>query len=542
MKLPDMKYADRIGKSKQLKFAGLNHTMSAEDGELYDMVNLSSDHAPLLSPRQKRMRYRSLKAAGGLFSWEKLCWVTGTDFVFNGEVKGKVSQGRKTFASIGAWVVILPDKCAYNVDSGAFVPLEKRHTAERMTFGNGLLYGVEAAANMIQCEGAQWARDFSPGDGLTISGCTTHPENNRTVIVREIDGDKLYFYENTFRLDGEEGTEDYMEEGELCVARTMPDLRYICENENRLWGCDGTTIYCSKLGDIFNWYVYDGLETDAYYLDPGSSGRFTGCISYGGYPIFFKENHIYKVYGSGPSSYQVLGSASFGLLDGCAGSLAIAGETLFYLSRNGVMAYTGGIPQPVGADLGSERFSDAAAGSDGFKYYISMAGEDGIHHLYVYDTQCGLWHKEDATHATHFAIWDRNLYLLTSGGEVLIVGDIHDAPEDVEPEEDVRWEAEFADFTEGDPNKKGVSKLQIRLSLEEGAQVQAWLQFDSDGVWRRVGSAMGENTKRSYYLPIVPRRCDHYRLKLTGSGGCLIHSITRETYPGSEFKSISGRN
>lgn len=47
MKLPDMKYADRIGKSKQLKFAGLNHTMSAEDGELYDMVNLSSDHAPL---------------------------------------------------------------------------------------------------------------------------------------------------------------------------------------------------------------------------------------------------------------------------------------------------------------------------------------------------------------------------------------------------------------------------------------------------------------------------------------------------------------
>ena len=541
MKLPGMVYADRIGKSKQLKFGGLAHSLGAEDGELWDMRNMTSDHAPLLSPRPKRMLYRTLEAGGGLFSWEKLCWVNGTDFVFDGEVRGQVTQGKKIFASIGAWVVIFPDKACYNVDTGVFRSMEARVTAQELSFGNGLLYGEDAAANMLQCAGLDWLEKFSPGDAVTISGCTENPGNDLTVIIREIDGDKLYFYENTFLLAGD-GTEAYTEKGELTVARTVPDLNYICENENRLWGCTDNTIYCSKLGDIFNWNVYDGLETDAYALEPGSSGRFTGCISYIGYPIFFKENHIYKVYGSGPSSYQVLGSATLGLLDGCAASLAVAGETLFYLSRNGIMAYTGGIPQPVSAALGLERFANGSAGSDGLKYYISMQGEDGAWWLYVYDTQRGMWHKEDAIRATHFAMWDGNLYMLADDGRLLIVGNIHNAPEGAEQEDAVEWFAEFSDFTEEDPNKKGVSKLQIRLELEEGATMQALMQFDSDGTWRKVGGALGEGPKRSYYLPIVPRRCDHYRLRLEGVGGCLIHSIVRESYSGSEFKSTTGRN
>ena len=49
MKLPDMKYAERTSKGNQTKFGGLNHTMGAGDGEIWDMRNLTSDHAPVLS-------------------------------------------------------------------------------------------------------------------------------------------------------------------------------------------------------------------------------------------------------------------------------------------------------------------------------------------------------------------------------------------------------------------------------------------------------------------------------------------------------------
>lgn len=547
MKLPSLLYADGITKGQQVKFGGLNHNLGAGDGELWEMKNLTSDYYPLLASRRERLLHQSLAAPGGLYSWEGLAWVDGTSFYYQGEVKGTVTAGQKTFAALGVYIIILPDKAYFNTLTGEFGSLESAWSGTSLTFTNGTLYEEEAECNTLQCAGVDWAEYFRVGDAVTIEGCTKHPENNKTPIIREIDGDKLIFYEYVFTLEGDEGTTAYTETGALTVKRTVPDLLYLCENENRLWGCDGTTIYASKLGDIFNWNVYDGLETDSYAVDTGSAGSFTGCVSFLGYPVFFKENHIYKVYGSKPSNFQVMGSATLGVAPGSSGSLAVAGETLFYLSTAGIMAYSGGIPQSVGAAFGTERYRSAVGGSDGLKYYVSMQGEDGTWKLHVYDTQKGMWHTEDGTHVTHFARYDGNLYFLNDQGGIWITGNIQGAPTGT-AEGPVEWFAEFGDFTEyskGYPqygaNKKGVSKLQIRLELDEGASVQVYIQFDTDGAWEKFGGALGEGVKRSYYLPIVPRRGDHYRLKLEGIGGCRIYSMTREFYVGSELKSIAGR-
>lgn len=540
MKLPGAVYSDGIVKGQQTKFNGLNHTLGAGDGELWDMENLTGDYFPLLASRRPRRLYKKLEAPGGLFSWDGLAWVDGTGFFYRGERKGTVTAGKKTFAALGVYIVILPDKAYYNTADGSFGKLEAEWQGDSLTFSDGKLFGEAAEANTIQASGVNWADYFKAGDAVTISGCTTHAENNKTPVIREIDGDKLYFYEHVFTLSGSKGETPYTERGSLSVKRTVPDIKYLCENENRLWGCDGNTIYASKLGDIFNWNVYEGVSTDSYAVDTGSAGRFTGCVSFLGYPVFFKEDHIYKVYGSMPSNFEVMGSATLGVAEGSAGSLAIAGETLFYLSRAGIMAYSGGIPQPIGGAFGLERHRAAAAGSDGLKYYVSMAGEDGEHRLHVYDTQRGLWHTEDRTRATHFGRWGGNLYFLNSEGEIWITGNIQDPPESAE-EETIPWWAEFGDFVENSPNKKGVSKLQIRLELEEGAEVQALIQFDSDGEWRKVNGVLGEGPKRSYYLPIIPRRGDHYRLRLEGRGSCRVYSLVREYYSGSELKSKPGR-
>lgn len=532
MRLPSMKYADGITKSKQVKFGGLNHTTGAVDGELWDMRNLTSDHHPVLASRRKRLLYRRLQSPGGIFSWEGLCWVDGTAFFFDDVERGQVSQGKKQFATLGDHILIFPDKCWYNVDTGEFGSMEARWQGAALTFGDGLLYGEAASANCISCAGVDWGKYFRSGDAVTVSGCTVNPGNNLSLIIRAMDGDKLYFYENSFTL-GAEGA--YTEKGQLEIARTVPDLKFVCEHENRLWGCSGNTIYASKLGDFFNWNVYDGLDTDSFAVSTGSVGDFTGCISYRGYATFFKEDHIYKVYGSIPSNFQVMGSATLGLAEGSEGSMAIAGETLFFLSRNGIMAYTGGIPQPMGKAFGTIRFQNAVGGSDGLKYYVSMQTMDGQWGLYVFDTQQGIWHREDETRALGFAKWDGNLYLLNEAGQIWITGNVQAPPEEAVEEEAVEWAAEFADFTEKDPNKKGVGKIQIRLELEEGATVQVWIMFDSDGDWQKVSSALGEGAKRSYYLPIIPRRGDHYRLKLTGTGICRVYSMTREYYSGSEL-------
>ena len=110
---------------------------------------------------------------------------------------------------------------------------------------------------------------------------------------------------------------------------------------------------------------------------------------------------------------------------------------------------------------------------------------------------------------------------------------MQNAPESTE-EETVAWSAEFGDFTENDPNKKGVSKLQLRMELEAGAEVTISIQFDSSGEWETVKKLTAAK-KQSYYLPIIPRRSDHYRLRIEGKGDYRLYSLAREDYSGSEL-------
>lgn len=529
MILPSMKYSSRLVKSKQIKFGGLAHFAGAADGELWDMRNLTGEHYPVLATRRKRALYRKLNRPGGLYCREKLCWVDGTDFYYNGIKRGTVSEGMKVFASLGAYILIMPDKCWYNVDSGDFGSVESSWTGQKLTFVKATDYG-EAA---IRCEGVQWSDYFRVGDTVTIQGCLGVTANNRANTIRGINGNELLFGAESFSMLNSTA-ESYSETGELSIIRRMPALERLWEHENRLWGFSGDTIYASKNGDIFNWFTYDNLGDDSWTVDTGSPGGFTGGIDYAGYPVFFKEDRIYKVYGSLPSDFEVLGSATLGLAQGSGSSLAVAGETLFYLNRSGVMAYSGGVPQCVGEAFGLERYEDAVGGSDGLNYYVSMRGRDGWG-LYVYDTRRGLWHREDDLQVTHFARCDGALYMLSSDGNIWIAN-CDSLPAGAQWEQEVPWMAEFADFTDEEPNKKGFSRLQLRLELEEGASCQVYIQFDSDGVWRKVREAIGEGAKRSYCLPVVPRRADHYRLKIIGTGGCRIFSMAREFYVSSAVR------
>ena len=531
--LPSMAYGDGISKRKQVKFGGYNHTLAAENGDLWDMENLTSDFYPLLSPRARRWTCRTLTKPNGLYAHDGLYWVDGTGFYADGELKGSVTDGHKKFTSLGAYIVILPDKKYYNRLTGDFGTLEAEWSGSAK-IQDGTYAGEEAKANTIYAAGA--GAKFNEGDAVTISGCTVHTENNKTAIIREIDGDYLRFYENTFTISDGGDSET------LQLSRTVPELDYICENENRLWGCRGDTIYASKLGDIFNWNVFDGVSTDSFAVDVASTGDFTACCSYLGYPCFFKEEHIYKVYGDKPSNFQVMGSASLGVEKGSDESLAIAGETLFYLSRTGIVAWSGGIPQSVSAAFGTQRFRNGVAGSDGTKYFVSLQDAQGAYQLFAFDTRTNLWHREDNTQAVGWG-WNEELYCLDASGKLWMNGNARSVPQGAAQEALVAWKAEWADFYEyttysssstATPEKKGIGKLLLRLELDEDASVQIDMQFDSDGVWRTVKTLQTE-VKRSYYLPIIPRRCDHFRIRMTGNGGCRLYSLVREVYNGSEL-------
>lgn len=535
MRLPEMKYRDGLTKSAQIRFGGYDHRAGAGDGTMWDMENLTADQYPLLAVRPGRHWERTLAAPGGIWAHDTLCWADGDGFYYEGKRVGTVTPGSKQFAGMGSRILIWPDKAVYDTAAGKFERLEAAVSCTGVSFRNGTLYEEEAERNTLHCAGADFRTLFSPGDAVTISGCTRHPENNKTPIIREIgaDGHSLRFYENVFQTEGtEEKPEGYTEPGTVTITRTLPDMDYICVNDNRLWGCKGDSIYCSKLGDPKNFNVFDGLETDSFQVDAGSAGGFTACASFLGYPCFFKADRIYKMYGDLPSNFQLMGSATLGVAPGSHRSLAVAGETLFYLSPAGVVSYSGGIPTPIGDAFGGERFSGGVAGSEGLKYYLSMRDSSGVWQLFVYDSRKGLWHREDGTQALGWAGAGGILWLLKADGTVWRVNEKRGN------EGPVAWMAEFNDFTDGSPDAKGYGKLQIRMELEAGSTAWVELKYDSEDGWRRVSPVLTATRKRTFLLPVIPRRADHYRLRLGGTGACAVHAITREFYGGSEYKTL----
>lgn len=531
--LPSLPYQDGIRKAVTQIFGGYDHNIGAGDGTIWDEENMTADYYPVMGTRAPRYTVGTLTAPRSLYALNGLWWVDGTKLYHDGYEICTVQANQKQFAAMGDRLLVWPDKIVvYTGDTLiSWAQLESTAAGLTCSIQDGTYAGEEAEKNTIYSAGTSWGNYFKIGDAVTITGAST-AANNKTAIVREIDGAYLRFYENTFAA-AESGVT-------LTLTREVPDLDFICVNENRCWGCKGDTIYASKLGDPTNWNVFDGVSTDSYAVETGTEGSFTACCAYLGYPIFFKEERIFKVYGSKPSAFQVMGSATLGVQAGSSRSLAIAGETLYYLSRAGVVAYAGGIPESISTAFGTERYKNGVGGSDGLKYRISMQDVAGQWHLFCWDTRRALWHREDGTHALDFAFSNGEIWMLEAGGALKGLGNLAPASGST-AETGMESFVESNDFTGAyssrtvtEANRKGTAKLQLRGEIGADAVLIVRIRFDSVGKWETV-SVLKSTVKRSWYLPIIPRRSDHYRLRLEGVGEWRLYSLVRENYSGSEI-------
>mgnify|MGYP003298692046 CR=1 FL=1 len=77
-------------------------------------------------------------------------------------------------------------------------------------------------------------------------------------------------------------------------------------------------------------------------------------------------------------------------------------------------------------------------------------------------------------------------------------------------------------------------RVKLRMELEKDSSVDIHIQFDSDGEWHQVETLV-TTKKRSFQIPILPRRSDHFRLRFTGVGQWRLYSLVRESYTGSEY-------
>jgi hypothetical protein len=333
-------------------------------------------------------------------------------------------------------------------------------------------------------------------------------------------------------------TTQSVSQGKITVSRKMPVMDFIVESNNRLWGCrygtneDGDVvneIYACKQGDFKNWNCFMNLSTDSYTVSCGSDGQFTGAITHLGYPLFFKENCIHKVYGDYPANFRLQNTVCRGVQRGCHKSLAIVNETLFYKASSAVCAYDGSLPVEMSSVLGEIRYSDATAGAHGNKYYISMKSSSGVFHLFVYDTAKGMWHKEDNLHADCFCSFQNEMYCIDHDTKKIITM----LGSGTKESKRVPWMVETGLVGMSMPDMKYISRLLMRMSLEVGTNVEVSIQYDSVGDWEQV-CKMTVTSLRSFAVPVRLRRCDHFRIRIEGEGEGRIYSITKTIEQGSD--------
>ena len=108
--LPNIRVNASRSRSQQASFQGLWHNEIVKENHLFDMKNMCGDITPAISPRMGRTLVRTITKPNGLFVKDGLCWVDGTDFYYNGSVKGTVADGEKVFGRLGPYVLIWPDR------------------------------------------------------------------------------------------------------------------------------------------------------------------------------------------------------------------------------------------------------------------------------------------------------------------------------------------------------------------------------------------------------------------------------------------------
>lgn len=550
-------------------FGGLNDTFGCGENEFRQMENMTSDYFPVLSPRAARGEYANASGATALIGKDALCWVKGSSFYINGyEIFMDLSTdpeviAKRQLVSMGAWVVIFPDKKRVNTIGHTWSALESKYeTVEQVEFvpcsltGAALEYAKSAtppdttktwidttaspAAMKVYSEATEsWTAVVTPYTRITAHGIDRAFEKYDAVNIIGVEAQELADL-NGWHPIWEKG-EDYIVVVGLCpgtfqqqgikAERTIPDMDFITESQNRLWGCkyglvDGKVvneIYASKLGDPTNWNCFMGISTDSQVISCGTDGPWTGAVTMDT-PLFFKEDWLHRIYGNGqPYGAQI--TALSGVQKGCHKSLALVGSTLFYKARSGVMAYDGSLPARVSEKLGNERYTDAVAGSVGSKYYISMKDSKEKKQLFVFDASTGLWHREDSLAVDQFCTNDDMLYAISGGNVLTMLGGGTDR---------VRWHAVTGNIGANDPDQKYLSRITLRVRIPIGARLRISVCYDSTGVWESIAELTGKDM-RSFSLPVRCRRCDHLQLKLEGYGDVKVFAITKTMEQGSEI-------
>ncbi|MBO7406917.1 MAG: hypothetical protein J6V14_04745, partial [Clostridia bacterium] len=307
-------------------FIGLDRRPRTADGAFADMWNMGGDPAPLLCTRKKRgVATKEFENPRGVIHNNGYWWIEGTDLYYDEDeepvISGLDNTLPKQLVKMGAYVLVFPDGVyANSMDTSDKGYINRLYTAAgpveySLCAMDGVVYPAEsltasdtAPANPQNGDYwintsldthalYQWSQAHGKWNGIatvyvkiSATGIGVGLKNQDSVTVSGIeysgqneDLEKQLKFLNSTHVIQAVGDDyivvlgiidqSYIQPlGGVHADRKMPQLDYVTESNNRLWGCrygeqDGQVvneIYASALGDFRNWRKYLGTSQDSY--------------------------------------------------------------------------------------------------------------------------------------------------------------------------------------------------------------------------------------------------------------------------------------
>ena len=571
-----MKYAEGIKKIKSVAYTvtelhGIDRSEHGKSGALYSVYNMTGSGSSSLKPRARRAAIRTLTSADGLFGDDTLAYVDNGRLYYGAlEVSGlMLSPGDKSLFKLGSYILVFPDEVYFNTadtsDCGrmsvsfsadsarlccvdgelneiSYTVVEKEpdgaaagsYCAVRKTNG-GLTMKRYDGSLWSECEAFTKLAAIGIGSGLRIGDaveCQGINELGSGFRVIAVSNDALY-------CEGVPRSEVAL--GGVKISRTVPIFDHCAISGGRLCGVrrgrDKTgklvcRIYASAENDPFNFSELGG----GAYADIDISGAFTGICDYLGSPIAFSESDIIE---SRIKNGALIATVikSYGIESGASKSAVSSNGVLYYKSSVGICCYDGSYPECISNAI-CERVDISEYGTPAIcangKYYIKLTNNKSKTAIYIYDTNKRRWYTEDDPGVKMFAKRRESVYMLTEGGELLLLdSELADADElaycsgQGYPviEESFEWSMESADIGEDTFSSVCPVRLNVRLVKDAESEVKVGVIYDGEPseetvIERGACGAIG--------VPIPLRRADAFRICISGEGECEIKGYSVE--------------
>lgn len=469
------------------------------------MDNLTTRYLPEL----RRRNYFGVKSNAedlscGVGSIDGVMYYSnGTHFVYDGEPRFEVSEGKKKFENFNGRVLIFPDRIYFDPKTGGHGMLDS--STGKITYKilkrnvGGESWGLSA----IQCGDHRIGDLFSEGDGVFIGdnkelglyGFHTVTYSSPNILLF----DKFEFgVGEPMTITGE-------------LSRGGPKgCDAACVSGGRVWVASDNRIYASTPNDERNWAVGGDDENTSYMCDMENSDKITYCCELEGSPVFFTANGIYKMYGDRALNFNMRCTVGHGgIEERFKDTAACVGGKVYYLTPSGVCRFDGGTVElmhssPVGAGVTS-----AVGGGDADTYYLCVV-QNGVRSFFAYDTVSERWQRFGYYFFDNFFVTSEGT-CATTGKSVYLIAPANGLPEEYVSERIVTYDLRLGEIDMSD----GMMPYCVTLNgdFPDGSY---YLQTEYDGQSVQVGVSVRKKYKKIEFL-ILPRRCERFSLRLWGN-------------------------